>query len=63
MDKRIEIINQRLDVIKELYDMLNEEMHNMHSSRLEWIVIWLIVIEVLIQVFWNMLIKDVLKLV
>lgn len=33
MDKRIEIVNQRVDLIKELYDMLNEEMHNKHASK------------------------------
>ena len=26
LDKRIEIINQRVDLIKEMYDMLNDEM-------------------------------------
>lgn len=63
IEKRIEITNQRLDIIKELYDMLTEEMHNKQSNRLEWIVIWLIIIEVVIEVFWNILLKDVLKLV
>lgn len=32
-----------------------------HGYKLEWIVIYLICIEVLIEVVWNILIKDVLK--
>lgn len=63
VEERICIINNRLDLIKELYDMMNDDLHNKHASNLEWIVIWLIVIEVLIEVFWNILIKDVFKLV
>lgn len=31
-----------------------------HASRLEIIVIWLIVIEVAIELFWNVLVKDIL---
>lgn len=32
-----------------------------HGYKLEWIVIYLICIEVLIEVVWNILIKDVMK--
>ncbi|CDJ42927.1 uncharacterized ACR, YagE family COG1723 domain-containing protein, putative [Eimeria tenella] len=59
--KRVEILNQRLDIIKDLYDMLNNELTIQHGYKLEWIVIYLICIEVLIEVVWNILIKDVLK--
>ena len=33
-----------------------------HATRLEWIVIWLIVAEVGLEVVWNILIKDILVL-
>ncbi|XP_026192049.1 sporulation protein RMD1 [Cyclospora cayetanensis] len=59
--KRVEILNQRLDIIKDLYDMLNNELTIQHGYKLEWIVIYLICIEVLIEVVWNILIRDVLK--
>lgn len=59
--KRVEILNQRLDIIKDLYDMLNNELTIQHGYKLEWIVIYLICIEVLIEVVWNIFIKDVLK--
>lgn len=63
IEERIRIINERLDLIKELYDMLNDDLHNKHTANLEWIVISLILIEVLVEIFWNILIKDVFKLV
>ena len=44
-----QVLNQRLDILKELFDMLSNEMHNNHSNKLEWIVIILIVIEVVFQ--------------
>ncbi len=43
---RVEILNQRLDVVHELFGMLGNELNHQHSSRLEWTIIWLILIEV-----------------
>lgn len=31
--------------------MLRDHLNNFHSARLEWIVIWLIVIEVIVGLF------------
>ncbi len=53
---RLDILNKRLDVIHELYDILSNELKHAHSSRLEWIIIWLIVSEVIMHVL-----KDFLK--
>ena len=63
IEERIKIINDRLDLIKELYDMLNDDLHNKHTANLEWIVISLILIEVFVEVFWNILVRDIFKLV
>lgn len=46
---RVEILNQRLDVIHGLFEMLGNELNHSHSSRLEWTIIVLIVIEVIIS--------------
>lgn len=63
IEDRIEIINNRLDLIKELYDMLNDDLHNKHTANLEWIVIWLIFIELFVEIIWNILIKDIFHLI
>lgn len=47
--KRVDVLNQRLDVIHGLFEMLGTELNHLHSSRLEWTIISLIVIEVLIS--------------
>lgn len=36
---------------QEMLDMLRDHQNNHHSVRLEWIVIWLIVVEVVVGVF------------
>lgn len=46
---RVEILNQRLDVIHELFEMLGNELNHQHSSRLEWTIIGLIVMEVFLS--------------
>lgn len=45
---RVEVLNQRLDVIHGLFEMLGNELNHLHSSRLEWTIIYLILIEVAI---------------
>jgi uncharacterized Rmd1/YagE family protein len=46
---RGQILNQRLDIVRELFEMLGNELNHQHSSRLEWIIIWLIICEVIIS--------------
>ena len=48
IERRVNVLNQRLTVLKELFDMLNTEINHKHSNRLEWAVILLIMIEVII---------------
>ena len=62
MEGRVDLLNKRLEIIKELLEMFATQLENQHASRLEWIIIVLITIEVVIQVVWNILIKDILKL-
>jgi len=56
---RMDILNRRLDVIHELYDILSNELNHRHSSRLEWVIILLIMIEVVIGLI--TFFKDILK--
>ncbi|MCX6989644.1 MAG: RMD1 family protein [Chlamydiae bacterium] len=48
--KRVEVLNKRLNVVHELFEILSEELNHQHSSRLEWTIIVLIVIEVILAV-------------
>ena len=41
-------------------ELMDQQLENQHSSHLEWIVIWLIVAEVVVQVVWNIIMKDIL---
>ena len=45
---RQNVLNHRLDVVHELYSLLSNELNYKHSTRLEWVIILLIAIEVLI---------------
>lgn len=47
---RGQTLNQRLNILKELFEMLGNELDNQHSTRLELIIIWLIMIEVIITI-------------
>ena len=55
IDNRVEVLNQRLGVIHELFEMLNNELNHKQSSRLEIVIIILILIEVFL-----LMLKDVL---
>lgn len=56
LETRVEVLNQRLDVIHELFEMLGTELNHQHSSRLEWTIIVLIVMEVCLT-----LLRDVFR--
>lgn len=58
LETRVEVLNQRLDIVHELFQMLGNELNHQHSSKLEIIIISLIVIEVVLT-----LIHDFLDLV
>eukprot|EP00741_Cyanophora_paradoxa_P007276 tig00001095_g7039.t1 len=49
VEKRVEVLNRRLDIVRELFDLLSTELNHKYSSRLEWIIIILIVIEVILS--------------
>jgi uncharacterized Rmd1/YagE family protein len=46
LQKRLEVLNKRLSLVHEMFEMLGNELNHQHSSRLEWTIIGLIVIEV-----------------
>ena len=50
LDQRIEVLNQRCNVIADLLLMLREHLNNSHGETLEWIVIILIVFEVVVGI-------------
>uniref|UniRef100_K3WZW5 DUF155 domain-containing protein n=1 Tax=Globisporangium ultimum (strain ATCC 200006 / CBS 805.95 / DAOM BR144) TaxID=431595 RepID=K3WZW5_GLOUD len=60
VDNRVQILNTRLDILRELLDVLSQQLAHQHDTKLEWIVIWLIVAEVVVQIVWNIIIKDIL---
>lgn len=49
IDKRVEILNQRLGVLKDLYDLLQNGVNVKNSDFLEWIIIILILFEVVLE--------------
>jgi uncharacterized Rmd1/YagE family protein len=50
VNTRLEILNKKLAVIQELYQILYSELNYLHSSKLEMIIIYLIMFEVIIGV-------------
>lgn len=45
---RLAILNTKLATIHEMLDMLAEEQRHKHSAFLEWIIIWLIAVDIVI---------------
>jgi uncharacterized Rmd1/YagE family protein len=46
IEQRIRLLNSKLDIIQQLLNMLADEQNHKHSSVLEWIIIWLIAVEI-----------------
>lgn len=47
--QRTEVLSKKLETMHELLEMLADEQKHQHSSALEWIIIWLIAVEILIS--------------
>jgi uncharacterized Rmd1/YagE family protein len=48
LKQRIEVLNQRLDVVHKFFELLSNELNHQHSSRLEITIIILIMVEVIL---------------
>jgi uncharacterized Rmd1/YagE family protein len=46
LQNRVDVYNQRLDIVGELVDNLNDRLNHSQSAKLEWIIIWLITVEI-----------------
>ena len=62
INRRIEILNKRMIILKDLYDVLNNEITTQNKLGLVWIVVYLIVVEIFISLFWKILVKDLIGL-
>lgn len=47
--QRTEVLSKKLETIHELLEMLADEQKHLHSSTLEWIIIWLIAVEIIMS--------------
>lgn len=48
INARVRVLDAKLDASNEILGMLSDQFSQRHSSRLEWIVIWLVLVEVII---------------
>ncbi len=58
VNKRVELLNRRLNLLHELFEILGNELNHQQSSRLEMTIIILIVIEVILA-----LLRDLFHLI
>lgn len=49
ISQRTEVLSKKLETMHELLDMLADEQKHQHSSTLEWIIIWLIAVEIVMS--------------
>ncbi len=55
LTQRTEVLSKKLETIHGLLEMLADEQNHQHSSTLEWIIIWLIAVEIIITLLEKML--------
>jgi uncharacterized Rmd1/YagE family protein len=53
--QRTDVLSKKLETIHELLEMLADEQKHLHSSVLEWIIIWLIAVEIGMSIFGKLL--------
>ena len=48
VEQRVECLEEKLSAVQEILDMLGDQFTQEHNTRLEWIIIWLIIAAVVI---------------
>lgn len=59
---RIEVLIKKLETIQDLLSMIADEQKHSHSSMLEWIIIWLIAIDIVIILIQELFLKNEIKI-
>ncbi len=54
---RTETLSRKLETIHEMFEMLTDDLKHQHSSKLEWIIIWLIAVEIVIFLINDFIVK------
>eukprot|EP01104_Vermistella_antarctica_P013666 TRINITY_DN416_c0_g1_i3.p1 TRINITY_DN416_c0_g1~~TRINITY_DN416_c0_g1_i3.p1 ORF type:complete len:400 (-),score=63.33 TRINITY_DN416_c0_g1_i3:568-1767(-) len=49
VQKRVDVVNQHVTIVGDIYDLMREEHHSQKGHRLEWIIIWLISVEICLE--------------
>ena len=55
VNKRVDLLNRRLMLLHELFEILENGLNHRHSVRLEWTIIILIIIEVVLSILRDLL--------
>ncbi|CEG38009.1 Uncharacterized conserved protein [Plasmopara halstedii] len=56
---RVVILNKRLSILRDLFGVLNQQLTHHQGSKLEWIIIWMLVFQVVIAIGWEIFLKDI----
>jgi len=62
INKRVDILNMRLNFLKELLEILGDQLNKQNESFLEWVIIWILVMQIAISFIWNILVQDILQI-
>mmetsp|Transcript_96018 Transcript_96018/g.299012 ORF Transcript_96018/g.299012 Transcript_96018/m.299012 type:complete len:151 (-) Transcript_96018:35-487(-) len=49
LDRRVSILNQRFEVVQDLFDVLEEELNERKAAWLEWVIILIVAIDVVVM--------------
>jgi uncharacterized Rmd1/YagE family protein len=54
------VLNKRLDILKELYIILQDQSKTKQGHYLETAVVWILIIEVILEIFWKVILKGMI---
>ncbi|GMF52355.1 unnamed protein product [Phytophthora fragariaefolia] len=60
VSNRVAILNKRLSILRDLVGVLNQHLTHHQGAKLEWIIIWILVFQVIIAIGWEIFLKDIL---
>lgn len=58
LKQRTEFLSLKLETIHELFEILADDLKHQHSAKLEWIIIWLIAVEIIIFIINDIILSN-----
>lgn len=62
MERRLVLLRKRMSILKELYDILNNQIEFKSSLTTEWFIVYFVILDIFLSIVYKFILKDYFEL-